>query len=829
MHQLQSCDAARGDGSDLLWKEFFKDPSKWWDNRSSKRSPKQPDFKHKLTKEPLWVDSRKNPSWVKDELYRLGFSVEQCIGAARGADAFSPSLIWACCKNKDLMTGSRIHHELQRRGLLDSNYSDALVTMYAKCGELQKARALLDRNKSSSVIPWTALIGSYARQGEGQNALDCFEQMQYEGVCPDVVTYMGILKACSVIGAIDKGKHIHDEISRQGLLEHNVALGGALVDMYAKCGALPQAQSVLEKLPSRNLIAWNALIGGYAQKGQGQKALDCYEQMQGEGIPPNAVTYVCILKACAVMRAINKGKEFHDEISRYGLLEHSIVLGGALVDMYAKCGALSQAHSVLDNLPSPNLVSWNALIGGYAQDGQGQQALDCFEQMQHAGILPDPVTYVCSLKACAAIGAIDKGKQIHDEILMRGLLDHNTLLGNALVDMYAKCGDLLRARSMLEKLPSRNVISWSALIAGYAQKGQGQQALECYKQMQQEGIVPDAVTYVSILKSCAVMRAIDKGKQVHKEILRQGLLEHSVVLGGALVDMYAKCGALLQAQSVLKNLPFCDVATWNALITEYAQNDEGQKALECYEQMQQKGTRPDAVTYVGILKACAVIGAIGKGKQIHDEISRQGLLEHNIVLGGALVDMYAKCGALSQAQSVLDKLPARNVVLWNMLITGYAKEGQGEQALECFEQMQLDGILPDIVTFRCLLNLCSHLGLLEKGQELFDSMGATYDLNPDIDCLTCMVDLLGRAGHLVKATEVIQQMPVLANSVTFISLLGACRKLLDVNVGTWAFEQAIELDNHDGAVYIIMANIYAAAGMPEKAKDIEAMRIKNKG
>ncbi|KAI5070709.1 hypothetical protein GOP47_0015052 [Adiantum capillus-veneris] len=912
------------------WKEFFRDPSMWWDNRSSKRSPTQPDFKHRVTKEPLWLDSRENPPWVQDELVRHGFSAQKPSDMASDADASLLSLIWACCKNKDLSHGTRVHYELQKRGLSEKTYSDALVTMYAKCGELQKAQALLDSHNSYSIVPWNALISSYAREGQGQNALDCFEKMQHYGFPPNAVTYVCILKACALMGAIDKGKQIHDDILRQGMLEHNEVLGGALVDMYAKCGALPQARKALENLPSRNVVSWSALVAGYAQQGQGQQALECFEQMQREGVIPNAVTYVSILKACAVIGAIDKGKQIHDEIlrqgllehskvlggalvdmyakcgafsqaqsalkklpycnaiswnalltgyvekgrnqealesfeqlqrvgilpnavtyvsilkacgatgaidkgkqihdeiSRQGFLEHSVVLGGALVDMYAKCGALSQAQSVLESLPYRNVISWNALITGYAQKEQGQEALRCFEQMQHEGILPNAITYVCILKACAVIRAIDKGKEIHDEILRQELLEDDIVLGGALVDMYAKCGALMKAQNVLEKLPSRDVVSWNALIVGYAQKGQGQQALECYEQMQREGIPPDAVTYASILKACAVIGAVDKGKQIHDEISRQGLLERSIVLGGALVDMYAKCGALSEARAVLEKLPSRQVVSWSALISGYVEEGQGQQAIECFEQMLHEGILPDAVTYVSILKACAAIGAVDKGKQIDDEIARQGLLQHDMVLGSALVDMYAKCGALPQAQSVLEKLPSRDVVPWNALIAGYAHEGEGEQALKCFEQMQDEGIRPDIATLSCLLNLCSHLGLVEKGQKLFDDMGAVHGLKPDEYCFTCMVDLLGRTGHLVKAVEVIQKMPFSATSAIWLCLLGACLEWVDVNVGSLAFEQAVKLDKCDGAAYILMANLYASAGMPEKAKDIDAMRIKNK-
>ncbi|MCO5591197.1 hypothetical protein L7F22_045178 [Adiantum nelumboides] len=200
--------------------------------------------------------------------------------------------------------------------------------------------------------------------------------------------------------------------------------------------------------------------------------------MRREGIFPNEVTFLCILKACAAIGAIEKGKKIHDQVLMQGLLEHHVVLVNALVDMYAKCNALHLAKSVLEKLPSCNVVSWNALIGGYAQNGQGQQALNYLESMQCEGIVPDEITCVFILKGCALIGAISKGKQIHDEISTQGLLEHHPTLGSALVEMSAKCGSLHQTQIVLEKLPSWDVICWNVLLASYTENGQGKAPFE---------------------------------------------------------------------------------------------------------------------------------------------------------------------------------------------------------------------------------------------------------------------------------------------------------------------------------------------------------------
>ncbi|KAI5081375.1 hypothetical protein GOP47_0004558 [Adiantum capillus-veneris] len=616
---------------DFLWRQYFKDPLQWWDNRRTKKGPQSPDFSNKFTKEPLWIDARDNPAWVGEELRKRGLVVK---GERTFKEAIHDkhdvidegrslvSLLRICAQNKDLQRGVKAHDDVLKKGLLEE-CSGALITMYAKCGELAKAKEMLDVHKSKDLISWTALIAGYAKQGQSKNALSCFEQMRQKGVSLDGVAYAYILKVCASLQDLDKGEQLHNEIAKRELMQTDVLLGTALIDMYAKCGALTKAKEVLESLSVRDVFSWTALITGYAHQEQNEDALRCFERMQQEGHSPDEVTYACILKACGNFKAIEKGEEIHDEILRQGLLRRNIVLGTALVDMYAKCGDLAKAQQVLQKLPVRDVVAWNALIAGYAQDSQGEQALDCFELMQKEGLSPNAITFAC------------------------------------------------------------------------------------------------------------------------------------------------------------------------------------------------------------ILKACGSIGAIWKGEEIHDKIVEQGLLENNIMLCTALVDMYARCGALLKAQRTLEELPSRGIATWNALIAGYTQQGQCKQALNCLERMGNEGLSPNSVTFSCVLNACSHLGLVEDGQTLFTTMIAEYGVEPVLEHYTCMVDLFGRAGHLGKAVEFIKLMPSYEYSAIWRALLGACRKWEDPIVGNWAFQQAIHIDKSDPAPYLLMSNIYAGAGMQEEAESIEAMRIEN--
>jgi pentatricopeptide repeat protein len=555
--------------------------------------------------------------------------------------------------------------------------------------------------------------------------------------------------------------------------------------MYTRLGVLSGAQRIFHELPVRNVVSWSALITGYAKQGLCEEALNYSEQMRCEGLSPNAITYNGILKACG---SIEMGRQIHDEITSQGLLENNTILGNALVDMYTRHGRMSEASQVVAGIPMRDVVTWSALIAGYAEQGYLEKALESLKQMQLEGLFPNMITYICILRACTEI---EVGKEIYGEIAKKGLLQNDIALETALVDMYAKSGLLEEARLVLDGLDVRDIVSWTALISGYVQKGQNEEALNCFERLKQEHLAPNAVTFSCILKACASIGAIDKGRQIHDEIASNDMMKNDVVLGSSLVDMYARCGMPARAHDVLFELPVRNIASWSALISGYAQHGEGREVIKCIEQMRREGISPNAITFTSILNGCGISGAIDWGKRLHDEIVSTGLLEKDHLLQVALVNMYIKCGALAKAREAIEELSVKCPTLWTSLISGYAQQGQGMEALNCFEQMQSQGISPNSITLLCVLNACCHSGLVDEGQMYFTNMSKKYGVLPNAEHYTTMVDLYGRAGHLDKAVDLIRNMSSLDHRPAWNALLTACRKRDDVKLGRLAFDQAI--------------------------------------
>ncbi|KAH7294551.1 hypothetical protein KP509_27G006800 [Ceratopteris richardii] len=520
--------------------------------------------------------------------------------------------------------------------------------MYAKCGFLLKAQEFFDTLKVLNVVTWNALIGGYVLHGHGSTALRTLDRMEGQGFAPNLITFTFSFKACACIRALEQGSELHSNMLERGLpLDHIVIT--ALVDMYAKCGALVKAQEAFDACFTHDVATWNALIVGYVQNECCEEALLCFEKKQTGGISPNAITLACVLRACSLVKAVEKGKEIHAEVVQNGLLKADPFIGSAVVDMYAKCGALSKAKEVLKVLPERDVVVWNSLIVGYVLHDYNEEALFCFDQMQAEGVSPNIVTYACSLNACGNIGALEKGSEIHVDASRKALLELALSIGSALVDMYAKCGALVKAQEAFDACFTHDVDTWNALIAGYVQNECCEEALLCFEKKQTGGISPNAITLACVLRACSLVKAVEKGKEIHTEVVQNGLLKADPFIRSAVVDMYAKCGALSKAKEVLKVLPERDVVVWNSLIVGYVLHDYNEEALFCFDQMQAEGVSPNIVTYACSVNACGNIGALEKGSEIHADASRKALLELDLSIGSALVDMYAKCGELSKS------------------------------------------------------------------------------------------------------------------------------------------------------------------------------------
>lgn len=576
------------------------------------------------------------------------------------------SVLKACSTSKALEAGEFIYrHICEDEMSSDVQIGNALISMYARCGNLLRAREFFDTMPKRDLISWNAVIAGYARREDREEAMNLYKRMRSQGVKPGRVTFLHLLSTCANPAALAEGKGVHRDILRSGI-EANVLIANALMNMYRRCGSVSEAQKVFDGMQARDVISWNSIIAGHAQHGSCETAFKLFLEMQDEGLQPDAITLASVLSACKNPEALDLGKQIHKRITD-SRLQLEVNLGNALINMYIRCGSLEDARQVFHNLPSRDVMSWTAIIGGYGEQGEESKAFELFWQMQDGGLRPVKATFSSILKACTSSAALEEGKKVIAYILKSGY-ELDTGVGNALISMYSKSGSTADAHLVFDNMPTRDVVSWNRMIAGYSQNGLGEAALKFARQMQEQDVAPNKFTFVSLLNACSSCSALEEGRRVHAEVVERKT-EGDVHVGAALISMYAKCGSLADAEGVFDNITEKNAVTWNAMINGYAQHGLASKALDFFNRMEKEGIKPDGSTFTSVLSACNHAGLVDEGLQKFSHMESQYGIMPTIEHYGCLVGLLGRAGRLKEAETFVNQMPcAPDAAVWETLL-----------------------------------------------------------------------------------------------------------------------------------------------------------------
>ncbi|KAF2290186.1 hypothetical protein GH714_003954 [Hevea brasiliensis] len=427
--------------------------------------------------------------------------------------------------------------------------------------------------------------------------------------------------------------------------------------------------------------------------------------------------------------------------------------------------------------------------------------------MRRNGVDPDNHTFPLLLKSFLHLKN-ENPFPIYAHIVKFGL-DLNNFVRNSLITVFANCGHTGFARQMFDESEHKDVVTWTAMIDGYARNGFPIEGLKCFKQMMLLGVKVDEVTVVSALSAAGMTNNVWFGRCVHGLYIQPVRVKWDVYVGSALVDMYSKCGYCDDARKVFDEMPVKNVVSWSAMIAGYVQCNRFKDALLLFEDMLMADCRPNQTTLTSVLTASAQLGALDQGRWVHEYINRNSL-EMNSIIATALIDMYAKCGCVGEAMLVFEKLPIKNIYSWTAMINGLAMHGDALSSLNLFCRMLSSGVQPNGVTFIGVLSACAHGCLVNEGCELFELMKHRYHVEPNIDHYGCMIDILGRAGYLEEARKLIEEMPMEPSPGVWGTLFGACMIHKAFDLGEYIGNLLIRLQpNHSGR-YALLANMYSA-------------------
>lgn len=536
--------------------------------------------------------------------------------------------------------------------------------------------------------------------------------------------------------------------------------------------------------------------------------------------PATSESYTQLVLECVRNNDVAQAKRLHSHMDLHLYRPANTFLFNRLLHLYAKSGSLSDAQNLFDKMPQRDVISYNAMLSAYSKLGSVYdlwvfwdlmprrdsvsyntvmaglsakgcwgRALEVFVRMQKDGFEASDYTFVSVLNVCSRALVLKVGKQIHSRVIVSDL-GGNVYVWNALMDMYAKCGEIHHARWLFNQTVGKNLVSWNAMISGYLKNGLPDECISLFHEMKLSGLKPDDVTIANIL--------------------------------GALFQT----GRFDEANKVFSEFKVKDVVCWTTMIVGYSQYGKEEDALDLFSRMLQENAKPDKFTISAVVSSSARLTSLYHGQVVHAKAVHIGVGD-DLLVSSALVDMYFKCGETIDACNVFSNMPIRSVVSWNSMIVGLAQNGKDLEAIALFEEMLKENFKPDIITFVGVLSACTHAGLVKEGEDYFNSISELHKMTPSLDHYVCMINLFGRFSHKNKAIDLVNTMPHEPNNVIWSTLLSICSMNNDIEHGEIAARKLFELDPSNAGPFIMLSNMYAASGRWNDVASVRSL-MKNK-
>ncbi|KAG9457260.1 hypothetical protein H6P81_001768 [Aristolochia fimbriata] len=541
-----------------------------------------------------------------------------------------------------------------------------------------------------------------------------------------------------------------------------------------------------------------------------------------------------LLQLLQSRKRISELKQIHLQITIRGLHINQFALS-KLITLASTIHSLDYAIQILEAAQAPSVLVYNNLINCCNDNNRQKDAFSIFKRMNgDTAASPNSFTFTFILKSADSPHHFEQGTQIHARILKSGYGFH-LFVQNTLLDFYSKCSvEFDPVPRLFDEIAERDVVSWNSMINAYMTRGNADMAIKLFESMPERNVVSwnSVITGISKSGDMELAGSVFDRMPVRNTVscnamiagyVRQGDLHSAMQIFNRMqnkdviswTSMITGCthiGDLATASNLFDKMPIKNVVSWNAMIAGNVQNYQFDRALQMFHQMLLEGEfRPDEATLVSVLSACAHLGAHEQGKWIVEYISKNKF-ELTKSLGNAIIDMYAKCGDVSNAKLFFGRVKKRCIITWTSMISGLAFNGECLQALKLFDAMCAEKMEPDDVIFITVLSACTHGGLVEEGKRVFYQMLRDFRIKPRIVHYGCMVDLLSRAGKLEEAVEFIESMPMEPNAVIWATLLGSCKVHGNKELAKYASKKILDLEPSNSGYRVLISNSNAITG-----------------
>ncbi|KAE8719998.1 mediator of RNA polymerase II transcription subunit 16-like [Hibiscus syriacus] len=578
----------------------------------------------------------------------------------------------------------------------------------------------------------------------------------------------------SLLNLCKKQRHlpqIHARFVLHGL-HQNTSVSIHLIDSYANFGLLNLSLQLFDSITNPSPHLHNTVLRNLVTLGEFKRTLLVYKDMVAKRpMSPDENSYPFVLRACSCLSDAEYGKMFY---MGFGEFEHKVV----------------------DEKPVRELDYWRSLV---------------LEASQRGSV----VSFIDFLRASVDFGSLRAGKAVHCLALVSAS-SKDLSVNTALLSMYSKLGSLKDMRLVFKNMPEKDLVVWNIMVSAYSQHGKPTESVKNVRCMVNSGIRADMFTAIPAISSIRKLKSTEWGKQMHAYVMRNGL-DYQVSVHNSLIDMYYECDCLTYARKIFENVTEKTVVSWSSMIKGYVNRDQNHDALSLFSRMKTDGVKADFITVINILPACVNTGALEQVRALHGYSLKLGLNLMSSVNSSFPIGN-AKCGCIVLARKLFDEeeIDVKDIITWNSMISAHAKHGDWSQCFELYNRMKWLNMKLDQVTFLGLLTACINSGLVKEGGTFFKEMREIYGCQPNQEHYACMVDLLGRAGRIDEARELVDEMPFKPDTRVWGPLLSACKLHSETKLAESAAEKLLTMEPENAGNYVLLSNIYAAAGKWDK-------------
>ncbi|WZY85184.1 hypothetical protein YC2023_031568 [Brassica napus] len=657
-------------------------------------------------------------------------------------------------------TPRSIHCFALKSGFLqDLHASSKLLTLYGKAGDFVSSLGLFSELKVKDVIAWNSVITALNQNGRSTAALGVFVEMIQKGTGFDSTTLLLALSASSSLNLSKVCPLVHCLGIEAGLVS-DANLCNALMNLYAQGEDLSSAERVFTHMERRDVVSWNTIVTKCLANGQYWKSLEYFKAMTVSGQEADNVTFSSVISACASLEELSLGESFHGMVIRSGYVPEAYVsVANSIISMYSKCGDMDAAVTVFEKISCKDVISWNAVLNGFASNGMSQEAFGIFKEMQSLNsIQPDIATVVTVTSICGDMCLSREGRAIHGYTVRREKQSKELVVVNSLIDMYGKCGLARQAELLFKITTDRDLVSWNSMISAFVQNGFTQKAKNLFKEVVSEYSRSkfSLSTVLAILPSCCSSDSLIFGKSVHCWQLKIGF-GNTILSANSVINMYIGCRDLTSAFLLLEMISETrDLASWNSVIYGCASNGHHSESLRAFRAMSHEGkVSHDMITLLGTISACGNLGLVSEGRCFHG-LAIKTLRESETQLQNTLITMYGRCKDIDSAVKVFGLISDPNLCSWNCVISTLSQNKAGPEAIQLFRKLEVE---PNEITFVGLLSASTQLGSTGYGMQAHCYLiRRGFQANPFI--CAALVDMYSSCGKVETGMKVFRNSGV---------------------------------------------------------------------